>query len=117
MMQSLHALVQENHASETPLAKFRRTLAEDEQVALDKMLHALHAYEVRAAQSSQVLPFESLLLMVMTQQNERVERLEILLQRLAERVVELYLGEGKVSPKLKVESSKWESEENGTLTE
>lgn len=111
MLPSLHALVQENYASETPLSKFRRTLPEEEQAALDKVLRALRAYQVRAAQSSQVLPFESLLLMVMTQQNERVERLEILLQRLAERVVELYLGEGEsASPKLQAESSKWERE-------
>lgn len=103
MLPSYHSLVQEKYASETPLAKFRRTLPEQEQAALDKILLALREYEQRAAQSSQVLPYETLLLMVLTQQSERVERLEILLQRLAERVVELYLGEGE-KDKFRVQS-------------
>lgn len=97
-MPSYHSLVQEKYASETPLTKFRRTLSDQEQAALDKVLDALREYEQRAAQSSQVLPFETLLLMALTEQNERVERLEILLQRLAERVVELYLGTGTIKP-------------------
>jgi len=92
MAETLQSLVRDSCISETALNRFRSILQEEDQKALDAILKSLRGCKFAAPVSSQMSPFETVLLLTVVQQHRRVECLEILLQRLAERVAELYLS-------------------------
>lgn len=92
MGKSLAALVQERFVNDTELAKFRATLSEDDQQALDATLAELSQYKVSHYLASGLSPFERVLLLITIQQHQRIECLEVLLQRTSERILEVYRG-------------------------
>lgn len=102
MERTLRALMQDALMNETALTKFRQTLDEPDQTALDGVLGALRGYGTTVEAASQMSPMERFLLLAALRQHQQVECLEILLQRLSERVLELYGERGTLGERLKI---------------
>lgn len=90
MERTLRALMQDAFMNETALGKFRQTLDEPDQTALDEVMGVLRGYKTTAEAASQMSPMETFLLVAALRQQQKVECLEILLQNLSERVLALY---------------------------
>jgi hypothetical protein len=72
----------------SPEERFRRSLSEQERCALDESIAALCQNEFGAAAVRSLTPFESLLLLMLQKQHQRIESLEFLMRRHATRRLE-----------------------------
>lgn len=88
-MTSLASLVQEAMAEDEALARLRGTLSEEDRAALDAAFGALGEYQLGAAMASSFSAFDKVLLLMLVKQSRRVECLEVLLQRISVRLLEM----------------------------
>ena len=94
--QTLYAMLQESLTTESPMNKFRSTLADDEKSALDHLLHTAAGGKPFVESTSEMSSLEAILLLTALRQSQKIDRLELLLQRLTIRVLELYAAGERV---------------------
>lgn len=93
-VRTLRGLVESEMLTDTALERLRQTLAEDDADAVVKVMRAGADLKTGAGAVGQISPMEKLLLLTAARQLQQIERLELLVQRLSARVLELY-GEGR----------------------
>lgn len=86
---SLSRMVFDAMVEGSALRRFRKSLSEQDQTALDNTLSTLREYEMGTALGACLSPFETLLLLTLGKQNQRIECLEFLLQQNAARRLEI----------------------------
>lgn len=101
MGQTLDALILQEMGQNTALERFRRMLREDDAAALTAVLNLVREYHTGAAATSQMSPVETLLLLTVIRQYQKLECFEVLLKKTSERVLELYAGSGAVVERIR----------------
>jgi hypothetical protein len=79
--------IQQTLEQDAPLAKFQNTLSDPDRAALDDQINALRDLGGLAVHTN-LTPLEMRLLLLLGKQNRRIECLELLLQKNAERILE-----------------------------
>ncbi len=81
-------MVLEMMETNSPHERLRRSLSEQDRCALDESIAALSTNEFGAAAARTLSPLESLLLLMLYKQHQRIEALEFLMRRNATRRLE-----------------------------
>ena len=75
-LQTTNQIIQEEEAA---FARFRRTLRKPDQAAFDSLFAAARLHTAAISQANHALPFETVLLAMMLEQQKEIEQLKRLL--------------------------------------